>query len=124
MCPDDSRRLPSVESQPTREADDHLPGEDVGPYHLLQKIGEGGMGEVWIAEQHKPIRRTVALKLIKAGMHACDCSRACAKECSTPTRKGLSTATSNLRTFSLQFRTNSRCRRSSTSGSPRRRRSE
>jgi serine/threonine protein kinase len=40
----------------------------IGPYHLLQKIGEGGMGEVWVAEQHKPIHRRVALKLIKAGM--------------------------------------------------------
>jgi serine/threonine protein kinase len=40
----------------------------VGPYQLLQKIGEGGMGEVWVAEQHRPIRRRVALKLIKAGM--------------------------------------------------------
>jgi len=40
----------------------------VGPYHLLQKIGEGGMGEVWVAEQHGPIHRRVALKLIKAGM--------------------------------------------------------
>jgi serine/threonine protein kinase/Tfp pilus assembly protein PilF len=40
----------------------------IGPYHLLQKIGEGGMGEVWVAEQDKPIQRRVALKLIKAGM--------------------------------------------------------
>ena len=40
----------------------------IGPYHLLQKIGEGGMGEVWAAEQQKPLRRRVALKLIKAGM--------------------------------------------------------
>src|SRR5215831_2525952 len=38
-----------------------------GPYRLLQKLGEGGMGEVWLAEQSKP-RRRVALKLIKAGM--------------------------------------------------------
>src|SRR4030066_1123548 len=43
-------------------------GRMIGPYHLLQKIGEGGMGEVWVAEQHKPIHRRVALKLIKAGM--------------------------------------------------------
>jgi serine/threonine protein kinase/Flp pilus assembly protein TadD len=43
-------------------------GRTIGPYHLLQKIGEGGMGEVWVAEQHKPIHRRVALKLIKAGM--------------------------------------------------------
>jgi len=40
----------------------------IGPYLLLQKIGEGGMGEVWVAEQEKPIQRRVALKLIKAGM--------------------------------------------------------
>lgn len=40
----------------------------IGPYHLLEKIGEGGMGEVWVAEQHKPLHRRVALKLIKAGM--------------------------------------------------------
>ena len=40
----------------------------VGPYRLLQKIGEGGMGEVWEAEQQQPIRRRVALKLIKWGM--------------------------------------------------------
>ncbi len=39
----------------------------VGPYRLLEVIGEGGMGEVWLAEQLEP-RRKVALKLIKAGM--------------------------------------------------------
>jgi eukaryotic-like serine/threonine-protein kinase len=42
--------------------------EVIGPYRLIQKIGEGGMGEVWLAEQTEPIHRTVALKLIKAGM--------------------------------------------------------
>ena len=45
-----------------------LEGRTIGPYHLLEKVGEGGMGEVWVAEQHKPIHRRVALKLIKAGM--------------------------------------------------------
>jgi eukaryotic-like serine/threonine-protein kinase len=44
------------------------PFEQIGPYRLLQKIGEGGMGEVWLAEQTEPVRRKVALKLIKAGM--------------------------------------------------------
>jgi WD40 repeat protein/serine/threonine protein kinase len=43
-------------------------GTRVGPYKLLQRIGEGGMGEVWMAEQQEPVRRLVALKVIKAGM--------------------------------------------------------
>jgi non-specific serine/threonine protein kinase/serine/threonine-protein kinase len=44
------------------------PAAAIGPYHLLQIIGEGGMGEVWLAEQKLPVRRRVALKLIKIGM--------------------------------------------------------
>jgi non-specific serine/threonine protein kinase/serine/threonine-protein kinase len=45
-------------------------GTAVGRYHLLHKIGEGGMGEVWLAEQKVPVRRRVALKLVKAGMNS------------------------------------------------------
>jgi eukaryotic-like serine/threonine-protein kinase len=45
-------------------------GAVIGRYHLLQKIGEGGMGEVWLAEQKEPVRRRVALKLVKAGMNS------------------------------------------------------
>ena len=41
-------------------------GGVIGPYHLLQRIGVGGMGEVWLAEQKEPVRRRVAIKLIKA----------------------------------------------------------
>ena len=51
-------------SQPTTPP----PNGSIGPYHLLQLIGSGGMGEVWLAEQTLPVSRRVALKLIKAGM--------------------------------------------------------
>jgi eukaryotic-like serine/threonine-protein kinase len=44
------------------------PGTVIGPYKLLQQIGEGGMGTVFMAEQTEPVRRMVALKLIKEGM--------------------------------------------------------
>jgi serine/threonine protein kinase/tetratricopeptide (TPR) repeat protein len=44
------------------------PGAVIGPYKLLQQIGEGGMGVVFMAEQSEPIQRTVALKIIKPGM--------------------------------------------------------
>src|SRR5262245_31506138 len=44
------------------------PGTVVGPYKLLEQIGEGGFGVVFLAEQTQPVRRTVALKVLKAGM--------------------------------------------------------
>jgi serine/threonine protein kinase/tetratricopeptide (TPR) repeat protein len=44
------------------------PGSRIGPYKLLQQIGEGGMGAVYMAEQEQPVRRKVALKIIKPGM--------------------------------------------------------
>ena len=44
------------------------PGTHIGPYKLLEQIGGGGMGTVWMAEQQHPVRRKVALKLIKCGM--------------------------------------------------------
>jgi serine/threonine protein kinase len=50
----------------------HLPAGTpeiwVGPYRILERVGEGGMGEVWLAEQSRPLRRRVAVKVIKAGL--------------------------------------------------------
>jgi eukaryotic-like serine/threonine-protein kinase len=46
----------------------HASQAPIGPYHLLELIGQGGMGEVWLAEQRQPVRRRVAIKLIKVGM--------------------------------------------------------
>ena len=50
---------------PARPDDD---AHRIGPYRLLERIGTGAMGEVWRAEQHEPVRRIVALKIIKKGM--------------------------------------------------------
>ena len=47
---------------------DEGPGTRIGPYKLLQEIGEGGMGTVYMAEQEQPVRRKVASKIIKPGM--------------------------------------------------------
>ena len=44
------------------------PGDRIGRYKLLEQIGEGGFGTVWMAEQAEPVRRRVALKIIKLGM--------------------------------------------------------
>src|SRR4051812_30642200 len=44
------------------------PGSVIGPYKLIEPIGEGGMGAVWMAQQTEPVKRLVAVKLIKAGM--------------------------------------------------------
>jgi serine/threonine protein kinase len=45
-----------------------VPGELIGPYKLLEQIGEGGFGVVFLAEQEQPVRRKIALKIIKPGM--------------------------------------------------------
>src|SRR5438045_567176 len=44
------------------------PGTVVGPYKILEQIGEGGFGVVFLAEQTQPLRRMVALKILKPGM--------------------------------------------------------
>src|SRR5215475_7655544 len=55
-------------SQTTDQPVAETPGAVVGPYKLLEQIGEGGMGTVWMAQQTEPVKRLVAIKLIKAGM--------------------------------------------------------
>jgi non-specific serine/threonine protein kinase/serine/threonine-protein kinase len=50
------------------EATVEVPGTLIGPYKLLEQIGEGGFGVVFLAEQQQPVRRKVALKVIKPGM--------------------------------------------------------
>jgi len=63
--------LSERESGPTAPGEDTIrerPGTTIGPYKLLEQIGEGGMGLVFVAEQQQPVKRRVALKIIKPGM--------------------------------------------------------
>jgi len=64
---EDKRSTEDLESTKTYQTSDSLP-RVIGNYRLFQKLGEGGMGEVYEAEQLKPVRRKVAFKLIKWGM--------------------------------------------------------
>ena len=60
---------PDATMGPTRtSASGSDPIGGFGPYRFLQRLGEGGMGEVWLAEQLRPVRRHVAIKIVKAGM--------------------------------------------------------
>src|SRR5215831_10093549 len=60
----DPKREPGSVAAPVQERE----GDRIGRYKLLQKIGEGGCGVVYMAEQTEPVRRRVALKVIKLGM--------------------------------------------------------
>ena len=61
--------IPTLQTAPmTGGASASMSAGQIGPYRLLRVLGEGGMGQVWLAEQKTPIQRTVALKVIKAGM--------------------------------------------------------
>jgi serine/threonine protein kinase/tetratricopeptide (TPR) repeat protein len=60
--------LPEHQPATTDQSAGEHPGTLVGPYKLLEQVGEGGMGTVWMAEQTEPIRRRVAVKVVKEGM--------------------------------------------------------
>ncbi len=60
-------RPSEVETEITGVKPEHA-GEQIGPYKLMEQIGQGGFGTVWVANQEKPVRRQVALKIIKMGM--------------------------------------------------------
>src|SRR5262249_5421446 len=70
--PNDALTAPQV--GPTRkmkvdnESADEAVGQTIGRYRLLEKVGEGGCGVVYIAEQTEPVRRRVAIKVLKLGM--------------------------------------------------------
>src|SRR5688572_16808000 len=60
---------PALEERATLDlAPEAASAQMLGRYKLLEKIGEGGFGEVWMAEQREPVKRRVALKIIKLGM--------------------------------------------------------
>src|SRR4051794_23201599 len=87
---DAHRALGSIDGGGPRDAtvDDppaaERPGAAVGPYKLLEPIGEGRFGVVFMAEQTRPVRRKVALKLIKPGM---DTRQVVARRSSAPTSR-------------------------------------
>jgi hypothetical protein len=61
-----TRKMPTVVGE---ERLSEKPGDRIGRYRLLEKIGEGGCGVVYVAEQREPVKRRVALKVIKLGMN-------------------------------------------------------
>ena len=68
-APADAGELSENPWAATTVADPAGEHKTIGPYRLIRTLGVGGMGQVWLAEQTEPVRRRVALKLIRAGMY-------------------------------------------------------
>ena len=68
MTPDPPPSPDNRDSETVRSTRETQADLMIGPYRVLRKLGEGGMGIVYHARQQEPIRRDVALKLIKPGM--------------------------------------------------------
>ena len=85
------RRIVKVEFADDRA--DEAVGQTLGRYKVLQKIGEGGCGVVYMAEQEQPVRCRVALKVIKLGMPMLKLRRV------HGSRSGLATLNRRMRTF-------------------------
>jgi serine/threonine protein kinase len=66
-APDETAAVETMKLEPADTADEAV-GQMLGPYKLLERLGEGGCGVVYVAEQTRPVRRRVALKVIKLGM--------------------------------------------------------
>jgi len=64
LPPDDFAETSPVPSQSGLD----VVGSQIGPYRVLERIGQGGFGVVYLAEQRHPVRRKVALKILKPGM--------------------------------------------------------
>ncbi len=65
---EDKPESPETELLSTDSLPDPRESRMIGPYRILRRVGEGGMGEVYEAEQTEPVRRKVAIKVIKWGM--------------------------------------------------------
>ena len=70
--PVDLGRTGAYAPQPDEDRPEAAVGDRIGPYRLMEQIGEGGFGLVFVAEQSEPVRRKVALKVLKPGMDTRD----------------------------------------------------
>ena len=65
---DQPAAVPDEATESTDDTTVRLPFERLGPYRLLERVGEGGFGSVYLAEQAEPVRRRVAIKILKPGL--------------------------------------------------------